>query len=157
MCGVPTLCIRERGTKRHRLARHHHSGCTPIPLPQHSACPELRRHCAATGMLFRPRLAPDQRGFKDSPLRTLTLSVRLMQHLRAAGLYEGETVCSFRCGAVRAYRGWWGFGGCTHAPSQLRTPATLGRYLDEGRHMRDERPVNNPCCLRASSRWCHTH
>jgi integrase len=149
--GAPTLCVSQRGTKTYRLGRapaiwiwpnaEAPGFCVPRVLGYYmwlSRQPDAAPGSRIDDLLFRP-LTPDQRGFKSAALRTSTLSARLKLHLQAAGLYAGETVHSFRRGALQTAAG----GGASDAElmglSHIRTPAVLGRYLDTERHLRDKR------------------
>jgi hypothetical protein len=92
-----------------------------------------------TDLLFRP-LAPDQRGFKDAALCSASLAARVRLHLQAAGLFAGETVHSFRRGALQAAEAAGGEVAALLGLGQLRSLATLARYLDRHRHQRNVRP-----------------
>lgn len=61
---------------------------------------ERRGYAAGRGFLFRP-LNNQRNGFKDEALRPAALSRRVKKHLTEAGLYEGETLHSFRRSAVQ--------------------------------------------------------
>lgn len=52
------------------------------------------------GFLFRP-LNRKRNGFEDEPLRSDAIRRRVQKHLKAAGLYDGETLHSFRRSAVQ--------------------------------------------------------
>lgn len=52
------------------------------------------------GFLFRP-LNKQRNGFEDEALKSAALSRRVKKHLTEAGLYEGETLHSFRRSAVQ--------------------------------------------------------
>lgn len=52
------------------------------------------------GFLFRP-LNKQRNGFQNEPLKSAALSRRVRKHLTDAGLYEGETLHSFRRSAVQ--------------------------------------------------------
>ncbi|GLC36415.1 hypothetical protein PLESTM_000444000 [Pleodorina starrii] len=149
----PTLCFRERGTKTYKLARAppvwllpnaiEPAFCVPRTLAFYQWCcgrPDSPPGGAITDLLFRP-LTEDQRGFKPSALQSATLAARIRKHLVDAGLYENETVHSFRRGALQAAAA---AGGSTSALldfAQLRSTVTLARYLDRSRHEPDERNV----------------
>jgi integrase len=57
-------------------------------------------HPIENGYLFRP-LNRNRNGFENEPLRSDAMRRRLQKHLKAAGLYEGETLHSFRRSAVQ--------------------------------------------------------
>ena len=101
--------------------------------------PDARAGSTVRDLLFRP-LAPDQQGFKETALRSASLAARVRLHLQGAGLYEGETVHSFRRGALQASEASGEGVPALLAFGQLRSAATLGRYLDPHRHERDVRP-----------------
>jgi integrase len=52
------------------------------------------------GYLFRP-LSRNRNGFENEPLKSDAMRRRVQKHLKAAGLYEGETLHSFRRSAVQ--------------------------------------------------------
>jgi integrase len=52
------------------------------------------------GFLFRP-LNRGRNGFEETPLMSVAMRRRIQKHLKAAGLYEGETLHSFRRSAVQ--------------------------------------------------------
>lgn len=52
------------------------------------------------GYLFRP-MNRSRTGFNDSPLSAAALRKRVQHHLQDAGIYEGETLHSFRRSAVQ--------------------------------------------------------
>jgi integrase len=54
---------------------------------------------SAKGFLFRP-LNRQRDGFEDVPLSSAALRKRVQIHLKDAGLFEGETLHSFRRSAV---------------------------------------------------------
>lgn len=60
------------------------------------------------GFLFRP-LNKQRNGFEDEPLKSAALSRRVRKHLTDAGLFEGETLHSFRRSAVQNAAGIEGF------------------------------------------------
>ena len=145
--GAPSLAFRQRGTKTYKLSR-----APLVVLAPNSAEPALciprtlalylwwcRQPDAPPGspvddLLFRP-LAPDQRGFKGTALRSASLAARLRLHLRAANLYEGETVHSFRRGSLQAAESAGEDVAALLGLGQLRSVATLSRYLDRNRHV----------------------
>ncbi|KAG2436840.1 hypothetical protein HXX76_006360 [Chlamydomonas incerta] len=109
----PVLCFRERGTKTYKLARAPPVYLAPdlweprLSVPRVLAlylalcsAPDAPPGSRVQDLLFRP-LTPDQRGFKDAPLSSSSMGARLRLHLHAAGLYGGETVHSFRRGALQ--------------------------------------------------------
>jgi hypothetical protein len=55
---------------------------------------------AESGFLFRP-LNKSRTGLKDEPLKENALRKRIQKHLTSAGLFEGETLHSFRRSAVQ--------------------------------------------------------
>jgi integrase len=61
---------------------------------------ERQWHLIGMGNLFRP-LNKQRDGFVDEPLSANALRKRIQQHLKDAGLYEGETLHSFRRSAVQ--------------------------------------------------------
>lgn len=61
---------------------------------------EEQGHDVGQGYLFRP-LNKQRDGFEQSALSANALRKRLQQHLKNAGLYEGETLHSFRRSAVQ--------------------------------------------------------
>jgi integrase len=52
------------------------------------------------GYLFRP-LSRNRNGFENEPLKSDAMRRQVQKHLKAAGLYEGETLHSFRRSAVQ--------------------------------------------------------
>ncbi|GIL91513.1 hypothetical protein Vretimale_18401 [Volvox reticuliferus] len=83
--------------------------------------------------VFRP-FTRVGRSYREAPLSTEALEHRLDMPLKAAGLYGGETVHSFRRGSLqRALR-----TGVSEADlmrlSHIRSIATLRRYVDPTRH-----------------------
>jgi integrase len=111
---APTLGFRQRGTKTYKLTRAplvllephpvEPAFCIPRTMALYMWCcsqPDAQPGSVISDLLIRP-LAPDRRGFKDSALRSAGLVARIRLHLRAAGLYDGETVHSFRRGALQA-------------------------------------------------------
>jgi integrase len=65
-----------------------------ISSMEHLGCP------VGNGFLFRP-LNRRRNGFMDEPLRSNAMRRRIQKHLKAAGLFEGETLHSFRRSAVQ--------------------------------------------------------
>jgi integrase len=61
---------------------------------------EKQGYTEGHGYLFRP-LTRKRDGFEDSALSSNALRRRIQQHLRDAGLFEGETLHSFRRSAVQ--------------------------------------------------------
>jgi integrase len=61
---------------------------------------ERQGHNEGHGFLFRP-MNKARIGFIDSPLSAAALRKRIRHHLQDAGLYEGETLHSFRRSAVQ--------------------------------------------------------
>jgi hypothetical protein len=63
---------------------------------------EMERHVYASenGFLFRP-LKRKRDGFEDSALSSNALRRRIQQRLRDAGIFDGETLHSFRRSAVQ--------------------------------------------------------
>jgi integrase len=61
---------------------------------------ERQGHDVGQGYLFRP-MNKARIGFMDSPLSAAALRKRAQRHLQDAGLYEGETLHSFRRSAVQ--------------------------------------------------------
>lgn len=64
-----------------------------------SACEQVGDP-VGTGYLFRP-LNGRKNGFKPEPMTSGTMRRRIQQRLKEAGLYEGETLHSFRRSAVQ--------------------------------------------------------
>lgn len=63
------------------------------------AC-EAAGQAIGNGFLFRP-LNSRRDGFKDEPMKSGTMRRRIQQRLKEAGLFEGETLHSFRRSAVQ--------------------------------------------------------
>jgi integrase len=61
---------------------------------EHLGCP------IGCGFLFRP-LNRQRNGFMNEPLKSDAMRRRIQKHLKAAGLFEGETLHSFRRSAVQ--------------------------------------------------------
>jgi integrase len=61
---------------------------------------ERQGHSNGHGFLFRP-LNRKRDGFEDSALSSNALRRRIQQHLRDAGIFDGETLHSFRRSAVQ--------------------------------------------------------
>ncbi|GIL82879.1 hypothetical protein Vretimale_8378 [Volvox reticuliferus] len=101
------------------------------------------------GYLFRPDTRGGQ-GYREAPLSTEVLEHRLDMHLKAAGLYEGEAVHSFRRGSLQhALR-----TGVSEADvrrlSHIHSIATLRRYVDPILHQA-RLPPDDDWGLEASS------
>ena len=99
----------------------------------------LERYARVCVALGRPLLDP--RGFlfpssrdPNRPVTSSLLNTRLRQHLEAMGAWEGETSHSFRRGSLQSVAA----GGVplSHvaAHGQIRSEATLARYLHPARH-----------------------
>ncbi|GLC46554.1 hypothetical protein PLESTB_001621600 [Pleodorina starrii] len=149
---APTLGFRQRGTKTYKLARAplvllepnsaEPALCIPRTLAHYVWCcsqPDAPAGSAVVDLLFRP-LAADKRSFKDTALTSASLAARVRLHLEAAGLHDQETVHSFRRGALQAAEAAGGEVPTLLGLGQLRSLATLSRYLDRHRHERDVRP-----------------
>ncbi|GLC60952.1 hypothetical protein PLESTB_001699300 [Pleodorina starrii] len=149
---APTLGFRQRGTKTYKLARAplvllepnsaEPALCIPRTLAHYVWCcsqPDAPAGSAVVDLLFRP-LAADKRSFKDTALTSASLAARVRLHLEAAGLHDQEAVHSFRRGALQAAEAAGGEVPTLLGLGQLRSLATLSRYLDRHRHERDVRP-----------------
>lgn len=64
-----------------------------------AAC-EAEGQAVGNGFLFRP-LNAQKNGFKNEPMKSGTMRRRVQQRLKDAGLFEGETLHSFRRSAVQ--------------------------------------------------------
>ena len=139
---LPTLVVRQLGTKTHQGERappHLLSPCSVVAECFVSTLALYQLACSQhgfplCGVLFRPRRA-DQHGFEECPMSSSDLCFRLRTHLQLAGLYDGETCHSFRRGALQYQQAQGGTVDQLLGLSQLRSTATLQRYLDPGRHL----------------------
>jgi integrase len=61
---------------------------------------EVQGHSIGRGYLFRP-VNRSRTRFEDAPLSAAALRKRVQHHLQDAGLFEGETLHSFRRSAVQ--------------------------------------------------------
>ncbi|KXZ41000.1 hypothetical protein GPECTOR_1018g287 [Gonium pectorale] len=145
---APTLCFRLRGSKTYQLSRAPPVWLFPNPSePAFCAVGTLALYLrlssqsaalpgvAVSDAFFRP-LTADRRGFAAGPLRSAALSARVRLHLQESQLYDGETVHSFRRGALQAASADGAGTPALLGFGQLRSVATLERYLDRGRHER---------------------
>jgi hypothetical protein len=88
-------------------------------------------HPIGTENLFRP-LNKRRDGFKNGALSANALRKRIQQHLKEAGLYEGETLHSFRRSAVQGAAEMEGFDVLRlMALGRWKSYAAFRRYIEE--------------------------
>lgn len=144
------IIISKLGTKTYRHCRAPAQSVQPLPDPAlcpvvalreyYDACslPNAAPGLAITTYLFRP-LTRDGKSFKPAALQSNALQDRLHSYLAAAKLYNGESCHSLRRGALQAAATAGVSNAELHALGQIRTPAILQRYLDNGRHQGQHR------------------
>ncbi|KAK9806959.1 hypothetical protein WJX72_008684 [[Myrmecia] bisecta] len=116
-----SLVVQPNGTKTRQLSR---LGGHPI-----------------VGYLLRP-VKRDRSGFDEKPLTAGAIYQRLTGHLKAFGLYHGESVHSYRRGNMqhRHHR----LGETEEAVGEralINTPSVRKKYLDQSRHHRKMKRV----------------
>jgi integrase len=88
---------------------------------------ESQGHPVGTGPLFRP-MNKQRSGFNGEALSANALRKRVQQHLKDAGLYDGETLHSFRRSAVQSAAEIEGF--------DVTRLMALGRWKSSMQHLR---------------------
>ncbi len=108
--------------------------CTLAEYMQARQTPTAPPGSQLRGYLFRP-LRRDHAGFREAPMGSSGLTYRLRQYLQQAGQYAGETCHSFRQGTLQHSEACGAGTDALMAQGQMRSGATLQRYLDPHRHL----------------------
>jgi hypothetical protein len=152
---APRLYIWPHQSKTCKQERPPMQTVLPQPDPQHCfvrALGRYRRACVAAGRPLEEYVMRSER--TGEAMTAQNLAGRLQQHMQLADIYEGETLHSYRRGALQdaVHMQCW-----TELQTQLlgniKSPAILQLYLDRNRHKAwGGPPPGNPGVSRAPGR-----